>query len=112
MFIAWPLRGVAQGVLKISPRRIGSANASTTRRPRPAPKKPELKLLSRTPVEEQLPPVALLKAAKKSKALDIEPDTALKVLRNYIEQSAQRQTGMWEKQFCTSKSRDCCTTLL
>jgi len=114
MFINRSLRGATQGVLKLSPTRSLSATTSHAARPRlrPAPKKPEVNLLSRTPVEEQLPPVALLKSAKKSKALDIEPDAALSILRNYVELSAQRTTGKWERQFCAGRSRDGCTALL
>ena len=94
--------------MKIPPRRSLSATTSFAARPRlrPAPKKPEINLLSRTPVEEQLPPVALLKEAKKSKALDIEPDAVLTILRNWVELSSQRTTGKWEKQFCVGGSRD------
>lgn len=114
MFIARPLRGLAKSVLKTSPIRLLSATTSVAARPRPrpAPKKPATTQLSRTPVEEQFPPVALLQAAKKSKALDIKPDTALNILRNYVELSTQRTQGTWEKQFCAGKSRDQFTTLL
>ena len=108
MFIARPLREVAQGVLKVSPTRPLSATTTFAARPRPRPalKKPVTTPLQTATVEEQLPPVALLKSAKKSGALDIEPDAALSILRNYVELSNQRKTGKWEKQFCAGKLRD------
>jgi hypothetical protein len=114
MFIARSLRGVVQGVLKVSPKRSLSATTAFSARPhpRPAPKKLGTAPLQKAPIEEQLPPIALLKSAKKSGALDIEPDAALSVLQNYVELSAPRQTGKWEKQFCAGKSRDQRTVLL
>lgn len=103
MLITRPLRGVARGVLNVSPRRSLSAATSFAARPRPrpAPKKSgALPSLQNGPVELQLPPVALLKSAKKSGVLDIEPDRALSILRDYAEISTQRLPGTWEKRFC------------
>ena len=56
-------------------------------------------------INEQLPSTALLKSAKKSKALDIEPEVALNVLRKYIELSREKQRG-WEMQVCQGTHSD------
>lgn len=54
------------------------------------------------PIEDQLPPSALLKSAKKSKALNIEPEDALNILRRYIDLSREKPRG-WESQVCQGK---------
>ena len=50
-------------------------------------------------VEDQLPSLELLKSARKSKVLDIEPEAALNVLRRFIELSREKPRG-WESQVC------------
>lgn len=87
---------------ELQPRSLsGTTSLAARPRPRPAPKKPMISpQVQKASVEEQLPPVALLKLGNKSGALDIEPDRALSILRDYVDVSAQRQAGTWEKRFC------------
>jgi hypothetical protein len=54
-------------------------------------------------IEDQLPPLALLKSAKKSNALNIEPEAALNILRRYIELSREKPRG-WDSQVCQGNS--------
>jgi len=53
-------------------------------------------------VEESLPPIALLNAARKSSALDVEPDNALEFLRRYQEEPG-KSSGGWEQRLCDGK---------
>jgi hypothetical protein len=53
-------------------------------------------------IEESLPPVSLLQSASKSGALDVHPEKALEILRDYQELAKKSSPG-WEAKLCTGK---------
>ena len=57
------------------------------------------------PVEagDALPPLSLLQMAYKSGALDVTPESALEVLRDYQERERTRSLG-WERKLCNGES--------
>lgn len=50
-------------------------------------------------IEESLPPMVLLNAARKSGVLSVEPEKALEFLRQY-QQLSGRPGGTWEQKLC------------
>jgi hypothetical protein len=115
MFLTRSSRRVTCGIIRASPTRFLSITTPIAARPRSprAPKKSSpIPALQDGPLELQLPPVTMLKSAKKSGALDIEPERAQSILRDYAETYRQRKPGTWEKQFCAGRSRDSYILLL
>lgn len=78
---------------------------STVPRPKPSLRQAQRVKVARPINEVNLPPVSLLKDARKAGALHIEPHEALRILRRYQELSKSLTGKECVRRLCTGKSK-------
>lgn len=88
--------------LAAKPRRSPKITQKLARVPGGTPVPGTVRVRKAIDPEESLPPIALLRSGSKSGLLDISPEKALAVLRQYQE-LAQKSSPGWEGKLCDGK---------